>query len=335
MSNPTLQIAFGQYDRTSVLADGTVKIKGIDAHFHSNPIVPEIFAGMIRDRAYDVSELGLTYFLRTFDLPHEDSPFLAIPVFPNRGFRHSAIYVNVASGIRRPEDLAGKTIGEFALYGHDAGVWPKGILADEFGVKPEQCRWVIGSLDWPLKPIDFVPLPHPANVEVTTAPPGTDLGQLLEEGKIDALISADVPRCILEKSPKVAQLFPDYVATERDYYRRTGIFPIMHTVAVRKELAAQHPELIQAVYQGFCDAKELVRQQYTKGMIFNNMSIMVPWLNKLVDDDRSLLGADWWPYGLAANRKAVDTFLRYHFEQGLSKRRLTCEDIFVPELLNT
>ena len=138
MSDPKLDIAFMNYDRTSPLSDGTIKIDDVDASFHGGRIVTEIFSNMIRDRAYDVSELGLTYFLRTFDFDHP--PFVAIPVFPNRCFRHSAIYINKASGIEKPEDLAGKTIGELALYGHDAGVWPKGILSDDYGVPPDQCR---------------------------------------------------------------------------------------------------------------------------------------------------------------------------------------------------
>ena len=333
MSNIKLDIAFGEYDRTRVLADGTVKIEGVDASFHSNRIVTEFFQGMIQKRAFDVSELGMTYFLRTMDF--EEPPFIAIPVFPVRCFRHSAIYINKASGINAPGDLAGKTVGEFAVYGHDAGVWPKGILSDDYGVTPDQCRWIVGALDWPLQPIDFIPHPHPENVEVEQSPQGTDLGAMLEAGEIDALIAADVPKCILEKSPKVAHLFQDYEAVERAYYRRTGIFPIMHTVVVRRELAAERPEIIKAVYQGFCEAKDVVREQFKKGQIFNNLATMMPWFNHLVDEDVALLGDDWWPYGLAANRKAVDTFLRYHFEQGLSKRRLTCEDIFVPYLLDT
>jgi hypothetical protein len=332
MSNPTLHIAFGEYDRTRVLADGTVKIEGVEADFYSNPIVTDVFEGMVRGK-FDVSELGLSYFLRTMDF--DDPPFLAIPVFPNRCFRHSAIYVNVHSGIKQPQDLVGKRVGEFAMYGHDAGVWPKGILSDDYGVQHEQCSWVIGGLDWPLKPTTFVPQPHPANVQVTNMPNGTDLGQMLEDGEIDALIAADIPKCVLEKSPNVAQLFPDYVATERAYYQRTGIYPIMHTVVVRKELAAQQPDLIRAVYKGFCDAESLVKQRYDKSMIFNNMNLMIPWLTNLLTEDRAVLGNDWWPAGLAANRKAVDTFLRYHYKQGLSKRQLTCEDIFVPYLLNT
>jgi hypothetical protein len=195
--------------------------------------------------------------------------------------------------------------------------------------------WIIGALDWPLKPIDFVPQPHPAGIDIKTALKGADLGAMLEAGKIDALISADVPKCFLEKSPKVARLFPDYVATERAYFQRTGVFPIMHTVVVRKELAAECPDILHAVYKGFCDAKDAVQEQYKKGMIFNNMATMMPWFSKLVDEDLALLGNDWWPYGLAANRKAVDAFLRYHFEQGLSKQRLACEDIFVRALLQT
>ena len=331
MSDMKLDIAFWNYDRTHPLADGTVKIDGVDATFHSTRIVTEIFEGMIRQRKFDVSELGMTYFLRTMDF--DDPPFVAIPVFPNRCFRHSAIYINKASGIKKPEDLVGKMIGELAVYGHDAGVMPKGMLSDEYGVTPDQCRWIVGGIDFPLNPLDFIPQPHPDDVEVTAAPEGADLGEMLAAGAIDALISADVPKCVLEKSPKVGRLFEDYEAVERTYYQRTGIFPIMHTVVVKKELAAEHSDVVKAVYKGFCDAKDAMTGQYTKGMTFNNMATMLPWFSKLVGEDRDLLGDDWWPYGLEANRKAVDTYLRYHFEQGLSKRRLTCENIFVTELL--
>lgn len=333
MSDLKLKIAFWNYDRTHALTDGTVKIDGVDASFTSARVVSEIFERMIRQREFDVSELGLTYYLRTLDF--DDPPFIAIPIFPNRCFRHSAIYINRSSGIQKPQDLVGKTVGEFAVYGHDAGVWPKGILSDEYGVTPNQCRWVIGGLDWPMAPIDFIPRPHPANIDVTLAPEGKELGGMLEAGEIDALISADVPKCVLNNSPRVARLFPDYESVERDYYQRTGIFPIMHTVVVRKELLAQHPGLAQAIYRGFCDAKDVAIEQYKAGLIFNNMNIMIPWLSQLLNEDRRLLGDDWWMYGVEANRKTIDTFLRYHLEQGLSKRRLTCEDVFVPELLGT
>ena len=270
MHKMKLEIGFGDYDRTRVMSDGSISIDGVDATFHTYRIVSEVFEAMIRRRAFDVAELGMTYFLRTMDF--DDTPFFAIPVFPSRCFRHSAIYTNVERGIDKPEDLAGKTVGEFALYGHDAGVWPKGILSDEFGLKPDQCRWITGALDWPLKPIDFIPHVHPKGIHITQASPDRDLGEMLATGEVDALISADVPKCILHKSPKVARLFADYEVTEREYYQRTGIFPIMHTVAVRRDLAKQHPDIVQAVYRGFCAAKDAVRERYTRGMIFNNVS---------------------------------------------------------------
>ena len=333
MTDRKLDIAFWNYDRTRLLADGTVKIDGVDATFHSARIVPEIFEAMIRKRAYDVSELGMTYFLRTFE--DGPSPFLAIPVFPVRSFRHGAIYINKASGIARPQDLAGKRIGELALYGHDAGVMPKGILSDDFGVKPEQSRWIIGGIDFPMDPVDFVSHPVPDGVEVEWAGKDVDLGEMLEAGEIDALISADIPKCVLEKSPKVGRLFEDYEAVERDYYRRTGIFPIMHAVVVTRDLAMQEPDLVRAIYKGFCDAKDQMAEQYVKGMTFNNMTMMHPWLTTLIGENRDLMGDDWWPYGIDANRAAIDAVLRYHHEQGLTKRRFTIEEVFVPGLIES
>jgi hypothetical protein len=333
MSGVKLDIAIWNYDRAAALRDGSVKIEGVDTQIHSGRIVTEIFKRMIKNRAYDVAELGLTYFLRTFEV--DDPPFLLMPVFPVRSFRHSAIYINKASGIERPQDLNDKTIGELALYGHDAGVMPKGMLSDEFGFRPETCRWVIGGIDFPLTKIDFLPQPHPANVEVRYAGEHEDLGDMLERGEIDALIAADAPKCVLAGSPKVGRLFEDYEAAERDYFRRTGIFPIMHAVAVKRELSARHPELVQAVYRGFCEAKDACESQYVKGMTFNNMTMMVPWFSQLMTENRALLGQDWWPHGIKANREPLDAYLRYHFEQGLSTRRLTIEDVFVPELMDT
>ena len=333
MADHKLDVAFAGYDRTRALSEGAVRIEGVDASFHTARIVPEIFEAMIRRRAYDVSELGWTYYLRTFaDGP---SPFVAIPIFLNRAFRHGAIYVNKTSGIKGPQDLVGKRIGELALYGHDAGVMPKGILSDEYGFRPERNRWIVGGIDFPMEPIDFVARPAPEGVEVEWAGKDIDLGAMLDVGEIDALISADIPRCVLEGSPRVGRLFEQYEEVERDYFRRTGVFPIMHTVVVTRELAEQQPDLVQAVYRGFCAAKDQAVEQYVKGMTFNNLAVMLPWLTKLIESDRALLGDDWWPYGVAANRAAIEAVLRYHHEQGLTKRRFTIEELFVPYLLDT
>ena len=332
MSGIKLDIAFYNYDRIRALTDGSVRIDGVDARFHSARVVTEIFEQMIAHRAFDVSELGFSYFLRSLEVNPE---FVAIPVFPLHCFRHSAIYINKSKGINRPQDLAGKLIGELALYGHDAGVMPKGILSDEYGLKPERSRWIVGGIDCPLTPIDFVPQPHPAEVEVTFAPADADLGEMLEAGEIDALISADTPKCVLEHSPKVGRLFEDYQTVERDYYRRTGIFPIMHTVVVTRELADKSPDVVKAVYNGFFAAKAAAEQQLVQGMTFTNVQMMVPWFTKLLGENKDLLGDDWWPYGIERNRDAIDVILRYHHEQGLTKRRFAVEDVFVPYLFDT
>ncbi|GHF24379.1 4,5-dihydroxyphthalate decarboxylase [Streptomyces morookaense] len=326
-----LSVGVHAYEHTQALFDGRVAVDGVDAVFETAPLVSDIFRRAVEGR-YDLAEFGLTYFLRTFDLG--DAPFLALPIVPNRNFRHSAIFVNASCGIEKPQDLAGRTIGEFALYGHDAGIWPKGILADEYGVTPDQCRWVIGGTNHPLPAFDWVPQPVPDGVDVRHAEDGRTLGAMLESGEIDALISVDVPQAVLNGSQKVARLFPDYEAVERAYYRRTGIFPPMHIVVIRRELARRQG-LARAVYDAFMRAKDLAEQKYLDDAAKQHMSVITPWFSALFEENRRLLGDDWWPYGVGANRKAIDTFLRYHHEQGLSKRRLTCEDIFVPELLDT
>ena len=333
MNRMPLNIAFWNYDRVQALVSGNVEIDGVDAAFHAERIVTEIFKGMIVDRKYDVSELGMTYLLRVIDRP--DPEFVGIPVFLNRAFRHSAIYVNNASGIRRPEDLAGKRIGELALYGHDAGVMPKGILSDDFGFKPETARWLVGAIDFPMEPVKYVPQPHPDNIEVEWANADADLGKMLENGELDALISADVPKCVLDGSPKVSRLFKNYVKVEQDYYARTKIFPIMHAVAVRRELAENRPDIVKALYVALCKAKEMTTEALVKGMTFNNMSLMIPWTTNLLQESRDLLGHDWWPYGMEANRAAIDVILRYHYEQGITSRRFSADDVFVPYLMNT
>jgi len=334
--NQRLTIASYTYEHTAALFDGRVTVAGVDAAFQTAPTVTDIFQRMV-EGDFDISELGLTYFLRMMDSADtpRDAPFLALPIFLNRNFRHSAIYVNTAAGIEKPQDLVGKTIGEFALYGHDAGVWPKGILADEYGVRPDECSWVIGGTNFSLPSLEWIPQPLPAGVQVRHAGPGQALGAMLESGEIDALISVDVPRGLLDGSaPSIARLFPNYEAVERDYYRRTGIFPPMHIVAVRRELTSL-TKVLRAVYAAFEDSKDLAERSYRNDAVKQHMSLVTPWFSQLFEDNRRLLGEDWWPYGVSANLKAIDTFLRYHYEQGLSKRLLTSKDIFVPEFLDT
>lgn len=332
MTGPTMRLGGYRYEHTAAVFAGEIPIEGFDVLPTTRPLISDVFRELVAGE-YDVAELGLTYFLRMWDT--EESPFVALPIFPNRNFRHSALFVRADSGIERPEDLVGRAVGEFALWGHDPGVWVKGILAEEFGVRPEQVRWVVGGTDHPIPAFDWLPQPVPDGVDVRHAGDGETLVALLERGDVDALLSVDVPESLLRGSPRVRRLFPDYERVERDYYRRTGIFPMMHVVAVRKDFLAQHPEAPRAVYDAFLTAKERTQDHYRSQASKQHMGVVTPWFSELFAENRALLGEDWWPYGVERNRRAVDTFLRYHHEQGLSRELLTCEDVFVPELLDT
>jgi hypothetical protein len=327
-----LRVAAGTYDTTRALFDGSVTVDGVRSVTVSTaPTLPEIFRSLLRGEV-DVSELGLTFYLRALEV---DASLLAIPAFPNRVFRHSCIFVHADSGITSPQDLTGRTIGEFGVYGQDSGVWAKGILMDEYGFRPERNRWVIGGLDHPMAPFGFTTHPHPDDVEVTAAPAGKTLSGMLESGEIDALFTANVPQPVLDGSPTIRRLFPDHEPLERDYYRRTGIFPMMHTIAAPRDLLAANPGLGRAVYHAFLHAKDTAAEQYRQHRRLYQVPHMLPWTNALFERNDQLMPHDWWPYGISANRTALDTYLRYHHEQGLSTRRWTIEEIFAPDLLDT
>jgi hypothetical protein len=316
----TLDIAVTRYDNTRALFDGSVTFDGIDARMHS-PSIPEIFAGMAAGR-FDVAEFGLTHYLRALDAGID---LVAVPVFPARVFRHSSVFVNTSKGIRGPEDLVGRTIGEFGMYGQDSGIWSKGALAEDFGFAPERNRWVVGGLESPLpRGFEFTTHPHPDDVEVTFAPADRTLSDMLDRGEIDALFASNAPMPYLAGSPNIAPLFPDHEARERDWFRRTGIFPMMHTVVLRRELA----ELAEPLYQGFDAAREAAAQWYRDMRRLFQVTTMVPWMHALFEENRELMGDDWFRYGVDANRTALETFVRYSHEQGLTTPR-PVDELFV------
>jgi 4,5-dihydroxyphthalate decarboxylase len=300
---------------------------------HTAATLPEIFERMMRGREFDVSELGMTFYLRMLD--GGDDSFVALPVFPNRVFRHSCVFVNAASGIADPADLVGKTIGEFGTYGQDSGVWAKGILMDEYGFRPERNRWVIGGLERPMPPFGFIPHPHPAGLDVTVAPEGRALSQMLEAGEIDALFTANVPQPVLDGSPHVKRLFGEFEPIERDYFHRTGVSPMMHTLVVKRELLDGDPAIARRISRAFLSAKDVAAERYRQGRRLYEVHNMVPWMNALFEQNRALFADDWFPYGMSANRTAIDAYLRYHHEQGLSPRRWTADQVFATELLDS
>ncbi len=327
---PTLSMSCLLYDHTAALLDGRVDVDGVRLRAEPSRDVADLFRRTMQRRELDVAELGFTFLLRSMDL--DEPPFVGIPVFLMRRFQHSVIYVSEASGITEPSGLAGATIGEFAIYGHDMGVWPKGILADEHGFVPERSRWLLGGTNEPMAPMDFVPQRHPDSVDVRHIGSGDALGPMLEQGRIDALISADPPAAVLRGTPGVRRLFADADDREADYHRRTGIFPIMHLVVARRELVDANPGLATAVYRAFDASKALGEQTYRTQQAPEPPT---PWFSQLADRDGHLVEDGRTAYGIAANRAAIDAFLRYHHEQGLSSRRLRCEDVFAAELLGT
>ena len=232
MPDLKMTLACWNYDRTRTLMDGSVKPEGIDPYHNSFPAAT--FHRVMGKREFEASELGLTFYLDT--LHEDDRPFVAIPVYPIRLFSHSAIYINTNKGIEQPKDLIGKKIGEFFLYGHDAGTWSKGILQDHYGVPVDSYSNYVGGVERPTPPLPWYKQKPPPHIRVHHIGTETTQDAMLDAGEIDALFSALVPPSMTRGSKNVARLFPDFEAVERDYYKTTGIFPIQHVVAIRKDV---------------------------------------------------------------------------------------------------
>ena len=325
MAKLRLSLGCWDYDRTRALLDGTVRVDGIDLVYLNMP-VEETFFRMLRNREFDVAELSLSSY--TVSLFRDPKPFIAIPVWPSRFFRHSSIYVNTQSGIREPGDLAGKRIGN-PEYQMTAPVWIRGLLQDEYGVPVDSPTYVTGGEEEPGRD-EKIKLDLPSNIRVQPIGPTQTLSNMLAEGEIAALQTARMPSTYLTRPDRVRRLFENYPEVEKDYFRRTRIFPIMHTIAIRRELYEAHPWVAMSLYKAFAQAQKIAYDELYQTAA---LKTMLPWLTAHVEEARRELGEDFWPYGFHANRHVLDTFLRYHHEQGLSKRRLAPEDLFAPETM--
>ena len=327
MSTLRLTLACWNYDRTRALADARVRPDGIDLHYLTLP-VEETFFRMLRHREFDVAEMSLSsYVLSLFQL---ERPFVAIPVFTSRAFRHASIYVNAASGIREPKDLIGKRVGT-PEYQMTAAVWIRGILADDYGVPVTAPVYVTGGQEEPGRP-EKLAIDLPAAIRIERIGPDQTLSSMLASGAIDALYTARMPSTFRAGTGTVKRLFADFSAVERDYFRRTGIFPIMHTVVIRRDVYARDPWIAQSLVKAFSAAQ---RDAYADLAETAALKTMLPWLTAHLEDTRREMGEDFWPYGIDRNRAALETFLRYSHEQGLSKRRVTPDELFAPETLES
>lgn len=327
MSRLKLTLACGDYDRTRALEEGSVRPDGIELTYLRLP-VEETFFRMMRHQEFEVAELSLSSYV--ISLQRDPPPFVAIPVFPSRSFRHGSIFVYSDSGIAVPEDLRGKRVGtpEYQL---TAGVWVRGILADHHGVPVNSVTYRTGGQERPGR-IEKAALDLPADIRFEAIPPGRTLSAMLAEGEIDALYTPRIPRPFVDGDPRVRRLFRDVIAAEQDYYRTTEIFPIMHVVAIRRDVYDRYPWVAQSLYKAFVLAKVDARERLYDS---SALRFMLPWLNQHVEQAQELLGTDYWSYGLPANQHTLATFLRYHHEQGLSGRLMRPAELFAPESIES
>ena len=321
MSRLHLTFACGDYDRTRALEDGSVRPDGIDLTYLRLP-VEETFFRMLRHREFDVAEMSLSTYVATLDL--DPRPFVALPVFTSRMFRHGGIYINANADISAPSDLCGKRVGapEFQL---TAGVWIRGILAEHHGVPVDSVTYYTGGQETPGR-IEKGKVE--TGLDIRPIPAGATLSQMLATGEIDALHTPRVPSPFRDRNPRVKRLFDDVVAVEKQYYAATHIFPIMHVVVVRGDVYQRHRWVAQSLYKACLAARD---DAYARIYDSSALRFMEPWLIQHLEESKELLGADYWSYGLAENVKTLDVFLRYHHEQGLSQRRYQPADLFAAE----
>jgi 4,5-dihydroxyphthalate decarboxylase len=328
MARLHLDFACGTYDRTQALRDGAVEPEGIDLTYV--PIDPpeEVFWRMLMHREFDAAEMSLGSYVA--GCARGDFPFVAIPAFVSRMFRHSAAYVNVDAGIRRPADLAGKRVG-VPEYQMTATVWLRGILQDDYGLKPSDVHWLVGGQEHAGRR-EKVRLALPPDVRLEPIPEGRTLSAMLDAGEIDALFAARMPSPFVDGSPRIRRLFENYREVEAGYFRRTGIFLIMHTVAVRRDLYERHPWIAQSLYKALDAAKSRCAAALHDTRA---LRAMLPWAVADYEEARALMGPDFWPYGLPANRVALEAFVRYAHEQGVAARPVSVDELFAKETLDT
>jgi 4,5-dihydroxyphthalate decarboxylase len=322
-----LSLACWNYDRVRALADGRVQADGIDLTMMILP-VEETFFRMLRNREFDAAEMSLSSYC--VSLMREDPAFIAIPVFPSRFFRHSCIFVSTKGRVREPADLAHARIGvpEFQM---TAPVWIRGVIQDDYGVDSSAPTYFTGGEEEPGRE-EKLRLNLPERFKVGPIGPEQTLSAMLADGEIDALYTARAPSTFYSRPDDVRRLFPDATAVERAYFRRTAIFPIMHVIALRREVHQAHPWVAQSLMKAFIAAKQLA---YDDLKVTAALTTMLPWQTAAVEEAVSEMGSDWWSYGLAPNRSVLDTFLRYHHEQGLSSRRLQADELFAPQTLES
>jgi 4,5-dihydroxyphthalate decarboxylase len=322
MARLQISVGCGDYDRTRAIHDGRVEIEGCQAI--TVPLEPEeVFFRAFRHQAFDVAELSFSSYLTS--TAAGTCPYIAVPAFLSRAFRHSGIYVRRDGPVRRPEDLRGRQVG-VPEYQVTAAVWIRALLQDDFKVAPSDVTWVTGGIEEPGRH-EKLALSLPPEIRVEPAPPGRALGEMLVAGDIDALVSPRPPASFTEGKGPLAWLFEDPAAAAADYFRRTGLFPIMHLLGLRRTLAEAHPWLPGSLLKAFRRARDLAMARLDENAA---LAVSLPFMVEEAARTRALMGADFWPYGVEENRATIEALLEHHHRQGLSPRRLTIEELFHP-----
>ena len=320
MSKIQLTLACSEYDRTQALALGDIVPEGIELTYLRLP-VEETFWRMLRYREFDVAEMSLSSYLMHRS---RSDDFIAIPVFPSRYFRHSCIFIHTGSDIKQPQDLAGKRVG-VPEYQMTAPLWQRALLQHDYGVPPSAMQWFQGGLEQPGR-AEKEPLTLPSDVKIQPIQPDQTLSKMLEVGELDALLSARAPSSFMKHNGSVARLFPDFKQVEQDYFRRTAIFPIMHVIALRSDVVEKYPWAGGSLYKAFCQAKDRLFAQMAQTA---SLHLSLPWLIAELEETQHLMGADYWSYGIAANRKTLEAAIQYSYEQGLTQRKRGIEELFL------
>lgn len=327
MTGIRLTFACESYDRTLPLLTGDVRPAGIELNYLTLP-VEETFFRMAQFAEFDVAEMSLSTYVLLME--KDPRPFVAIPVFPSRSFRHSGIYVNTAAGITEAADLVGRTVG-LGEYQLTANVWIRGILAEHHGVPVDSVRYRIGGLHQPGR-TEKVATHLPETLDIAPIPHDATLSEMLVQGEIDAIYSPRTPQCFTDGRPEVARLFAESSAVEADYFGRTSVFPIMHVVAIRAEVYEANRWIARSLY----DAFEEARRRCLHGIDETaSLRYMLPWLAEEVARTRAVMGHDFWRYGEIESDPTLATFLRYSWEQSLAGRLWSPEELFAPETLST
>jgi 4,5-dihydroxyphthalate decarboxylase len=315
-----LSLSVCHYDRTAAIFDGRAPIEGCDVIAVANS-PEESFHRAFKFQEFDVTEISMSSYL--LSLARNDSHYVAIPAFVSRLFRHSSIYIRTDRGIKTPADLKGKTMG-LPEYQMTANVWVRGMLQEEYGVKPSDIKWRRGGLEEPGRD-ERAKISLPKDVDYAAVPADRSISDMLEKGEIDGLLSARAPSCFLRGAPNVARLFPDYPAVEAAYYQKTKLFPIMHAIGIRRSLVEKYPWLAVNVYKAFVKAKALCMEELAE---IGHLHATLPWPVYAYDQARKVMGQDYWTYGVHENKLPLETLARYSFEQGLSVRQVPLDEMF-------